>query len=231
MSGCDRFELEGLLALEQNRPLPKHCLTCPQCQKELESYQKLKQALADNIPHPASADVQASLEPPSDWRERTWEAIEGRQKQRSFARRWIPATAAVAAALLLLILLPTRRGPAPFSFHQEILSEGSVRRGESAQPGDRLILRATTGGAAHAELRVYRDERDLVLRCSSEPPCILNGDRLEANLVMESLGSYQPLVLLSEQPIPAPSSGLDADAGAAAAVGARVELGQAVQVR
>ena len=243
MSGCDRFEREGLLALEQNRPLPEHFLTCPECRKELESYQRLKQALGDpsflkspspaeeGVSHQAPPGVQASLQPPAGWQERTWAAIERRQRRRSFTRRWIPAAAAIAAALLMLIVLPIQWGPAPVSFHQQIVADGSVRRGETARPGDSLILMVTTGGAAHAELRVYRDEAQLVLRCSSNPPCVRRGDRLEATLIMESLGRYQPLVLLSERLIPAPASGLDADAGVANAAGARVELGQAIQVR
>ena len=97
----------------------------------------------------------------------------------------------------------------------QIEAGATVRRGQEAQPGDRLILRATADEDRHAELRVYRNDRQLVLRCSQEPPCIRRGDTLEASLTFDAVGTYQSVLLTADEPLPAPGQGLDADTAAA----------------
>jgi hypothetical protein len=155
---------------------------------------------------------------------------EGRQRGRGRLLWWVPAL--VAAGIVATVAL--RFGPlAPPAGLQVAVEPGpGVRRGAEAQPGDRLLLEARSGGGAQAELRVYRDDHELVLRCSTQPPCRRRGDTLRATLTLPAVGTYQPLLLLSDQPLPAPTAGgLDADAGVALEAGARVELGEAVRVR
>jgi hypothetical protein len=221
---CDRFERVGLLQGERGAALDEHFATCPDCLAERAAYERLQQELA----------VAPEKEPPIGWQSRVWATIEERRKARSSRRSWwfriaVPA-AAVAAALVALVvgILP----PGPIALEIEIeAGDGVVRRGDDVHPGDRLTLRATTGGARHAELWVYRNDSELVLRCSEEPPCVRRGDRLQATLALDALGSYQPLLVLSEEPLPAPSAKLDASTAAALAAGARLELGRQIAVR
>ncbi|HWN40891.1 MAG TPA: hypothetical protein VNW71_01655 [Thermoanaerobaculia bacterium] len=131
--------------------------------------------------------------------------------------------AVAAMAALFLIWIP---GQKPAGLQIEIESGATVRRGlpgeQSAHPGDLLRLEATTGGARHSELRVYRNDTELVLSCSTESPC---------SVVLDGIGRYQPLLLLSESPLPSPTSDLEIDTGAALDAGAEIEMGPEVVVR
>lgn len=224
MTRCDRFEREGLRRLEQGLPLDEHFDTCADCRRARAAYQRLAQELAA---------AGARYDPPAGWQARVRDAIE-RHRERSWRgwRPWVLAAAGTAAVALIVALLVVEPGPPPsLALQVEIAAGGAARRGADAHPGDRLLLRASLSGARHAELRVYRNDADLVLRCATEPPCIRTGDVLEAALALPSPGSYQPLLLASDRPLPAPSAGLDADAGAALEAGATVDLGREVQVR
>lgn len=223
MTRCDRFEREGLLQREQDRALDDHFATCPDCRRAAAAYERIRAELRC---------AGAGFEPPPDWQARTWAAIARRQKPRH--RRWlwtlVPAGLAVLAGVLLIPRAP--QAPLGPSLAVEILpATGVVRRGTEAGRGDQLLLRATTGGAPYAELRVYLNDSELVLACSSEPPCTREDGSLRARFELSSIGTYQSLLLLSDQPLPPSTGGLDGDAGAAIAAGARVELGEAVLVR
>ena len=58
----------------------------------------------------------------------------------------------------------------------------------------------------------YFNDNELLLRCSTEPPCVRDGDQLRATLPLSSRGSYQTLLLVSDRPLPEPSTGYDEDA-------------------
>ncbi len=224
MTACDRFEREAVLRLAQGLALDEHFTTCPDCRRAADTYQRLQAGLASS-----GADYQ----PRPDWQARTWAAIaRGRKRRRRWLRTLVPA--AIGASVVALLLIPQLpRAPLGPSLEVEVLPPASVAtwRGAEAVVSDRLLLRAATGGASHAELRVYLNDSELVLRCSSEPPCIREGTTLQAALELSSLGTYQSLLLVSDQPLPAPAEDLDGDAGKALATGARVELGDAVVVR
>lgn len=221
MTRCGRFEAEALLRLEQGLPLDEHFSACPDCREARAAYDRLREEIAA-----AGADEAPSPE----WQARVWERIE--QRRESGRRRWawllMPAAAA-AVALLLLVNVPGR--PQPPSLHLEIVAGETVHRGTDAKPGDRLVLRAETGGATHAELRIYLNDVDLLLRCSGEPPCTLEDGTLRAAFELGTLGSYQPMLLFSKKPLPKGGEGLDRDAGAALAGGAEMVLGPKVVVR
>lgn len=222
---CDRFEREGLLRLERGEPLDPHFDTCPACRQARADYQRMVRE---------NRALDAEIEPPPGWQARVWGEIGRRQEARKRSRNRLLLWAPAAAAAGLLVALALRLVPlAPAEGLRVVVEPGeSVRRGVEAQPGDRLLLEAQVGEAARAELRIYRNDRELVLRCSTREPCRRRGDVLEAHLVLPSVGTYQPLLLVSDAPIPAPTSGgLDADAEAALETGARVELGDAVRVR
>ena len=125
-----------------------------------------------------------------------------------------------------------RPAVAPDRLLSEILPGPRIRRGTGeAQLGDRLILRAQVGESPFAELRVYRDDHRLVLRCTDKAPCRREGGELRAELALESTGRYQGLLLLSSLPLPEPLGSLDRDFGAAAAAGAQLELDREIHVR
>jgi hypothetical protein len=222
MTRCDRFEAEALLRLEQGLPLDEHFSTCPDCREARAAYDRLREEIAA---------AGAGDEPSPEWQARVWQTIE--QRRESGRRRWaawllMPAAAA-AVATLLIVNLPGR--PQPPSLSLEVVAGETVHRGTDAKPGDRLVLRADTGGATHAELRVYRNDVDLLLSCSGEAPCTLEDGELQATFELATLGSYQALLLFSEKPLPRGGAGLDRDAGAALAGGAEMVLGPKVVVR
>lgn len=224
---CERFESEGLLRLEQGLPLDDHFATCPDCLAARAAYARLQEEIAA-----AGAD----LEPPPYWQSRVRATIEARRRRSFRPWLWLGVPAGLAAAVLILVLVTGRWPAGPARQPPTLLAEiepgpGAVRRGDEPHPGDRLVLRATPGTARHAELRVYRHDTELVLRCSSEPPCVRRGSELRATLVLDAPGFYQPLLLVSARPLPAPSAGLDRDAGAALAAGAEAHLGPEIRVR
>jgi hypothetical protein len=137
----------------------------------------------------------------------------------------------VGVAALAAFLFVRMPGQGPPSLRVEVERGAAVRRGVEAQPGDRLRLKAATGGARHAELRVYRNDEELILRCSTEPPCSRWGKELRASVVVDGIGRYQPLLFLSKDPLPSSASDLETDTSAALAAGADVELGSEVVVR
>lgn len=225
MTRCDRFETEGVLRLEQGLPLPEHYETCPDCIAAREAHERLRAGLAA---------LGADDEPPPGWQARVWEKIEERKEQRKRHRGWllwmVPALAGAAAVLIVLFLLrPTP--PAAPSLVARVESGDTVRRGEEAQPGDLLRLTATTGEAPYAELRVYRNDAEMVLRCSTESPCTRQGQDLTATLVLDGIGRYTPLLLCSKKPLPPGGGDLDTDTREALDAGAEIELGADVDVR
>ena len=225
MSACRRFEEEGLVRLEQGLPLDEHFATCPDCLAERAAYERLRGKIAA---------ARKGLEPPLGWQAELWAAIEVQKAARRRPRGWwllVPAAAAVLLAVLLVLWLPVP-SPARLALAVEVESgTGTVRRGTEAHPGDRLHLQASIGEAEHAELRVYRNERTLVFRCSTEPPCRRGKGTLEAELLLPSIGSYQSLLVTSDRSLPEAGAGLDADVTKALDAGAQATLGAEVDVR
>jgi hypothetical protein len=205
--------------MERGEPLDEHFATCPDCLEARAAYERLRQDLAG---------IGADEEPPAGWEARVWARIE-EQKRRP---RWIWFLAPVgAAALAAALFFAVPRAPTAPSLVQEVVEGGPVRRATGAHPGDRLDLRAATAGSPHAELRVYRNGRDLVLRCPGGVSCRRDGDEIRASLTLSSVGDYQAMLVLDDEPLPPPRQGLDADAGAAFAQGGQVVLGEEVAVR
>lgn len=233
MTRCGRFEAEALLRIEQGLPHDDHFATCPDCLEARAAYDRLRSGIAS---------LGAELEPPAHWQVKTWQRIEER---RTLRRRWRPwlLVGGLAAAVAAFALLRTPSADlAAASLRVELEVRGAARRGDDAHPGDRLRLRASTGGARHAELRVYRDDRELLLRCSGdEPPCsgsrkliggsLIGGGVIEAHFELDTVGRYQPLLLVGSRPFPAPGASLDGDIASAVAAGAEVRMGRAVDVR
>lgn len=230
MSDCVRFEEEGLLALEAGGELDRHFDECPDCRAARAEYRRLGKAIAV-----ASADEG----PAKDWRERVWSEIRRPEPPSAWWRGWwsgrwrgwalVPV--GLAAVVAAAVLLTPHPASAPELVARVEPGDGPVRRGTEAQPGDRLVLEAVTGGLANAELRVYFNERELVLHCSTEAPCERRGEKLRGELALAAIGTYQPVFLAAKDPLPEPGRGLDADTAAAMRSGAVAELPKAIEVR
>jgi hypothetical protein len=220
VSHCHRFEDEALLRIELELPLDEHFATCPDCRAAREAYDRLRAGLAA---------LGAEAAPPPDWRARVWQEISSRRSRRRRWRPWLLAGGLAAAAIAALLVRTPQHDAAALA--GEVRPGASGRRGAEAHPGDVLVLRATTGGARHAELRVYRNDRDLVLRCPGDPPCLRDRRLIGAELALDLAGRYQPLLLVAEGALPDPGGELDLDAAAAAKAGATVTLGREVVVR
>ena len=215
MNGCDRFEREGLALLERDLPLDEHFENCPDCIAARETYSRLRGMLDDSAP----------LETPREgWEERVRSRMAQPERGGRKRIRWVAVAAAIIAAAFLVPWMFQPNGEAPRLTFEIERGDRPARRGEVLHPGDRLILQADTGAASHAELRVYHDDTELILRCSDSPPCVLRGTRLSATLVLEQLGIFQPVLITSEQPIPPPAGTLDEDAAAVLSQGGRVVL-------
>lgn len=177
-------------------------------------------------------------EPPFGWQTRVRARIGERQGGREPKRRgWLPlfaAAGALVAATLAFLIFSYRVPPAPAAsfLSAEIVAGTSLRRGGEARPGDELRLVATLGKASpYAELRVYRDERELVLRCSDKPPCKRSQKGLSASVRLAAPGRYRSLLLVALRPLPSPAGEPEADTAAALDAGAEVETAADVEVR
>lgn len=220
-STCQRFEQEGLLRVERGLPLDAHFDTCPACRAARASCELLFDRLG-GLGHAHAGR--------SDWRARVWSGVPNAPTRRPARPPWWIALPLAAAAVGVLLL--PRAVPAPAGMDGPALAlalhqpgqNGTSMRGRHAQPGDTLEIRVLTGGAAQAELRVYRDDHQLIVRCADEPPCTRHGDAITANLVLSERGKYQIAFLHGEQPLPAPTHGLDHDLALAQAMGAAVDL-------
>jgi hypothetical protein len=219
MSRCERFEMEAVLALEEGLPLDEHFSSCPDCLAAREAYERLREEISF---------LGAADEPPAGWQARVWDKIEQGKRRRTLWPWWVAPMGVAALAALFLILTPAQGPP---GLRIDIEAGDTVRRGAEAHPGDLLRLAASTGGANHVELRVYRNDVELILRCSTEAPCSRRRGELRASVVLDGIGRYQPLLFFSEKPLPASASDLETDTSAALAAGAEIELGPEVVVR
>lgn len=233
---CEHFETEELVRIERGQAPGAHVAGCTACQARSAKHARLRVELAeldrDAAPPPGwEARVRAAVHPrPAEQRAQTW-------------RAWfVPALSAMAATLLAGTWwwFAPRSNPrlvSPNALTVEVLPpQGAALRSHQAQVGGTLALRAEVDTFRFVELRVYRDDRLLVFRCSGDrAPCRRSGARLEARWQVPRLGEYQPLLLVSQQPIAEPGDerprALDEDVARASEAGAEVALGGPVSVR
>ncbi len=224
MSACDRFEREGLLRLEQGLPLDPHFAECPECLAARAAYESLARRLSALGPED---------QPLVGWEERVQRALAVPPEPRRLRPRWWVTVPASALAVGLLVVSGTRlvRPPAAALTVSTRERAGAAYRGEPLRLGQVVVMDAQTGGAAQAELRVYREDREIVLRCSTEPPCHRVGRRIQAELRPEAIGQYQPVLLLSSRALPPPRGTLDQDGDAVLGAGGQFLLGSELEVR
>lgn len=73
--------------------------------------------------------------------------------------------------------------------------------GNDATVGDTLHVEVNEPGPG--ELRVYRDDQEVVMRCPGPPPCVRSARRLEGELRLAAPGQYRAVYLM-----PAPTGRL-----------------------
>jgi hypothetical protein len=142
-----------------------------------------------------------------------------------------------AAAIALLAFRATRPADEPPTLVLDIIASEPMR-GEApsdaglAARGDRLRLRAHFAKAG--ELRVYRDERELVLRCPGEAACVEGpegaGRAVRGEVTLRAPGQYRAL-LMTGASVPVPTGHFDADWRAAEASGATIVTAPPLTVR
>jgi hypothetical protein len=217
MTACERFEEEGLLRLEQGLPLDAHFASCPDCQAARQSYERLKSELASLDP----------AEPPARLEERVWNSISKKKVARRPLRVYLfPALGLAAAAMLVIFLLPPtiQQSGSPALAVDFRAGSNSVRSvvapGSPVPPGTVLVLDAKPAGARYSDLRVYRNDDQLLLQSSGS-----------TRVLLEVVGRYQAVLFTSNRPIPPPSTSVESDIRAAREAGAEVTLASPITVR
>jgi hypothetical protein len=165
------------------------------------------------------------LEPPPGWEARVLAAVAPPRRSWLAARGWlaIPAVAAIAAAVVLVIGSPGRE-PAPLALAAELVVTSQAMRGPS---GIRVVAR---GGEGHRAIWIYRDGRELAAACPGHPACDRSGDALRIVLAGAPIGNYQIIALSSAAALPAPTGSSERDLAAAVDAGATWKL-QELEVR
>ncbi len=225
---CDRYEREALLLLEEGRPLDEHFATCPECLAARAAHERLRAALLTPI----------DAAPRAGWEAGVLSAIDRAPARRSpWARRapWM-AGAMAAAAAVSLVVIRTRPLDDALALDAAVMPGDAAQvRGAGTHVGDLLQLHARARGR-FAELRVYRNDRELVMRCA--PPqssgadfkCTRDGSALAGELRLPSVGAFQAFVAASDKELPPPASTLGEDTERLIASGAKVALGPSVRV-
>jgi hypothetical protein len=219
--GCRRFEEEILPSLIAGEQRGVHLDDCAECRAALAEYEQLTSALAR---------VDAAARPRPDWQARVLAAV-ARKPQPSRRARWTVALSLSLAAAAMLLIVGRRSGREEPSIQVEVSHGPSQLRGAAGQaaPGDRLLVRAATGGKS-GELRVYRDDRELVARCGRDPVCDGAPRHPRVELRLPSVGRYRVVLVIDPPAQPVSGATMDDDLSALRAAGARVELGPTVEV-
>jgi hypothetical protein len=226
---CTWLREQGLLAEEQApadptiaAALAQHLAGCPACARLHAEIGQLRGSLGRLTAPP----------PPDGWQRAVWRRIDAKQKTNLRVRwqKWAVGIAAplAAAALILIVVQALRVRPAAVAVAP---SEAIVlaytfepdpnrprTRGGDVAVGDAVNFHAAAAGELPlaTELRVYRDDAGIVLRCSTEPPCERRGKHLSARLVLSAIGRYRGMIVTAPGPLPAPSGFLDDDLAALA---------------
>jgi len=207
MTGCQRFESEGLARFVAGQPLEPHFDSCADCRVARASYEAVAEALKQ---------AREAYAPAGDWEAKVWARI---QRGESARRRFLwPAFLGVAATFtaIALILVGPTGGPSALMLSYNV-KRGSqpMVRGDTAAPGDIVHLVALVPRGKKGDIRVYRGTNELVFQCATSPSCIRSKDSLAANVSLDRAGTYRIITVAADTELPAASGSLDADYAAA----------------
>jgi len=227
-----RFEQEGLRELERGAPLDPHFDMCADCRTAREFHERIRGEFAERVRREiAAAEL---VVPPPGWQQRILDRIAAHKEVISRRRRWmyVGGSAIAASILVALALSALLRSSAPAGLRVELQGIAGTPRAVlvpvgTVPAGTRIQIEASTGGARFAELRVYRNDETLVATAGGGAA----RDGLRLSLLLDAIGRYQFVLLLSHDTIPPSSGMLDADAAAAARAGARSIAASPINVR
>ena len=198
---CDRLQRERLLAIADGAAPDEHELTCPDCIEARRKYDAVGVLVAG---------ARADRELPAAWFDATLTMIDVRTRHRR--RRWLVASAGLAAAAAVALLLWPRHQANPVVapvLAIRVDRGGAPLRGSSPHPGDLLVVHGRAVGQRHLELRVYRADHEVVMRCAEDLPCRPSGDAIEATVPLAQVGRYRAVLLSSDRTMPAAGATLD----------------------
>jgi hypothetical protein len=207
---CDRVELERWVdPTDLDAEATAHVAGCADCTARLAGYRRMVDAMRDV----GTRRVRAR-----DHRARLHAAIDRDAGVRRRRVAMIAAGAvAIAAAVVIAIWLSRDTAAAPRLQIAIVRGDGAIVRGDAGL-GDRLRVVARDG--AQIAIRVYRNDRELVLDCPRA--CRRDGGAQTGELVLDAVARYQ--IVWLDGPAPPPTGALDPDIEAAVAAGARHEL-------
>jgi hypothetical protein len=189
-------------------PRDAHVAGCADCQVQLAALRRIAGAMRD---------VGSTRQRAPDHLARVWATLDRAPASSRRARTTIVAATAVvlaaAAALLVWLRTPAR----PPRFEIDIVDGQSAPIRGDAHLGDRLRIRARAG--ASVGVRVYRNDRELLLECPRM--CRRDGGAYVGDVTLDAVARYQ--VLWLDGTMPAARSP-DEDVAAASSNGARFEL-------
>ena len=164
----------------------------------------------------ALARLGAEHEPPPGWEARVLAATAPPAKRSWW---WLGAPAlALAAALVIVVIAKDPAKPPALALNVAVTRSPTVTRmsGSDAQLGDTIHATAA-GGHAHRAVWIYRSEQ-LILICPGGATCRSADGGVTADVVLDSIGTYQIVALASDAALPTPTGGFDHDVAAAASV-------------
>lgn len=217
---CNRYEDEGLTGFPATPELTAHLAGCAECQAAQESFARLEKLVA-------VAGSQAA--PRAGWEQRLDERLKGASRRRFSLRSLAVIGSAVAATLVAVVFFP-RRGPAGEAMQQTQteLIEATGIRGTTASVGGTWKVSADQ----RQEIRVWRNQKILVMRCAvGDPGCEVAGGLRIANVQLRIAGEYRAMVITpAAAPLSEPVS-FDEDARLVREAGATYSLVEPIVVR
>jgi hypothetical protein len=219
-SDCDRFDREILPRVIAGEAPGAHVQECARCRDALAAHEALVHAVSIQ---------QAEARPRPDWQARVLADVARGSTATRHPWRWSWWLGAATTALVVLLVFWRTQDGDNVSLSLDVRHQGGVRAGGQLAPGDVLVVHASTAGRP-ADLRVYRDERDLVFRCGVETPCRRARRGLAAEIKLPSVGRFRVLLVLDPPARALPGLSLDEDLRVLRDAGARVEVSGPVQV-
>jgi hypothetical protein len=215
---CSRASHEVYLRFEEGAA-DEHAVTCPTCQEALQVARRFAEVMPE---------VGAEHKPAGDWQARFLAQIESRRASRREAtlrRRWwvVALPAALAAAVIIYVIIPPRQPdpPSPGNVVVELSIQrgGEPQRTRTASVGDVVTVEAR---GERVELWIYRDGKELVLRCPGGAECSAREGGASALLRVDRRGVYQ--VLAIEAPGSSPAATIDESMNAVVMAGDRYTM-------
>lgn len=166
----------------------------------------------------------AEHEPPPGWEARVLAAVAPRRPWWRIAMPALSLAAAAALAILVWWRRPAPAPPVPLALVVQGERGAKVRgpmRSDSTEEermermvGDVVHIR-TSGGSGQRALRIYRNERDLVVRCPGAAGCRVSDGGITFDFKLDRAGEYMILAVASHGAMPELPGTYDEDTAAA----------------